>query len=211
MNPILSPILELLPEYGPWLLFALAVLETSFVTGLVVPSGLATSAATVLALEGRLELVPVVVAALCGGALGDTLGFWIGRRWGGRVLAEDSRWSRRLGQGQRTLDEIFGRHPAYSVTGARLISFVRTLMPMAAGMSGLRYRRFLPYELVGLLGWGAIYVLIGVFAQGSWQVATRVVGVGGTLLFLAVGLVTWALWRRRRSGTVSARPGPGSA
>ena len=92
MNSILAPILELLPAYGPWLLFVLAILETSFVTGLMVPSGLATSAATVLALQGRLELVPVIVAALCGGAIGDSLGFWIGRGWGKHVLAKDGRW-----------------------------------------------------------------------------------------------------------------------
>ena len=80
MEAIVTTLLDLLPEYGPWLLFVLAVLETCFVTGLVVPSGVATSVATVLALEGHLTLVPVLLAAGAGGAVGDSLGFWVARR-----------------------------------------------------------------------------------------------------------------------------------
>ena len=70
-----NQLLELLVAYGPALLFTLAVLETSFVTGLFVPSGVATSLATVLALQGRVELVPMIVAATVGGAVGDSIGF----------------------------------------------------------------------------------------------------------------------------------------
>ncbi len=200
MISILSAILDLLPVYGPWLLFVLAILETCFVTGLVVPSGIATSAATVLALEGRLELGPVVVAAVCGGAIGDSLGFWVGRALGGHALREDSRWSRAFGKHRGVIEDLFGRHPVYSVTVARLISVVRTVMPMAAGTSGLSYRRYLPYEFVGLVGWAAIYVAIGLLARESWEVVTQVVGVGGTVVFAIVGVSAWRVLRRRAEG-----------
>ena len=120
--------------HGPAYLFVLAVLETSFVTGLVVPSGVATSVATIIAIEGRLDVAPIVVAALVGGFTGDTIGFWIGRLWGNRVLTTESRWTRLFGVRRDEVEGLFGRHPVYSVTIARLISFVRTVMPMAAGM-----------------------------------------------------------------------------
>lgn len=210
MNALLTSVLELLPQYGPWLLFVMATLETCFVTGLVVPSGLATSAATVLALQGELQLPAVVVAAVCGGALGDTIGFWIGRAWGERVLAPDGRFAKRFARAHAIADELFERHPVYSVTVGRLISFVRTVMPMAAGMSDLPYRRYLPYEIAGLLGWAAIYVGIGVFARESWELATQVVGVGGTLAFGAVAVAGWIAWRRRGgSGPVPLPGGEG--
>ena len=197
---MLATILELLPVYGPWLLFVLAILETCFVTGLVVPSGLATSAATVLALESGLDLGSVVLAAVSGGAVGDSLGFMIGRAWGEHVLREGGRWARILGERRAVIDELFGRHPVYSVTGARLISFVRTIMPMAAGMSGLAYRRYLPYELAGVAGWALIYTSIGYFARESFELATQIVGVGGTAVFVVVGLIAWRLWRRGARG-----------
>ncbi len=63
MDPVTSRLAELLARYGPALLFLLAALETSFVTGLVVPAGVAVSVATVLAMEGTLELHQVAAAA----------------------------------------------------------------------------------------------------------------------------------------------------
>lgn len=199
----------LLAAYGPGLLFALAVLETCFVTGLVVPSGVATSVATILAMEGRLELVPVVMAAGAGGLIGDSVGFWVGRRWGAWLFREGSYWSRLVGGARRReADDFFRRHPIYSVTGARLVSFVRTLMPTAAGMSGMTYRRFLSYEVVGLAGWLVLYVSIGLAGRQGWKTATDVVGVGGAALFVAASAVALAVTRRRRAGVrAAARPG----
>lgn len=198
MDPIGAYLLELLPLYGPWLLFSLAVLETCFVTGLVVPSGMATSFATALALEGEVALAPMLVAAGAGGALGDTIGFWIGRTWGTRALEGDSRIARVARVRHARMSDFFGRHPIYSVTVGRLISFARTLMPMAAGMSELRYRSFLFYELIGLVGWVAMYVAIGWLAGESWEAVAQWVGVGGAVAFAVAGVVLWIVWRARR-------------
>lgn len=198
MDPVTGQLLQHLADYGPWLLFTLAVLETCFVTGLLVPSGLATSVATVLALEGSLALPSVVLAAVAGGALGDTLGYWIGRAAGERVLAGEGRYARLLQARHGEVSRFFGRHPVYSVTAARMVSFVRTVMPMAAGMSGLAYPRYLAYEVVGLLAWAGLYVGIGVLAQESWEAATRVVGMGGAAIFAAAGAFLWITFRRTR-------------
>ena len=198
MDPIGAYLLQLLPLYGPWLLFGLAVLETCFITGLVVPSGMATSFATALALEGGLGLTPIVVAAGAGGAFGDTLGFWIGRRWGTHLLEGESRIARMTRVRHARLSDFFGRHPVYSVSVGRLISFARTVMPMAAGMSQLSYRTFLAFELVGLMGWLALYVGIGWLAGESWEAAARWVGVGGAAAFAVAGVVLWIVWRARR-------------
>lgn len=202
---IVPVLLEQLAAHGPWLLFAMAVLETCFVTGLVVPSGLATSAATVLALEGGLPLPHVVVAAVAGGFVGDSVGYWIGRRSGERMLREGGRVRSVLGERLEEAERLFGRHPVYSVTVARLVSFVRTVMPMAAGMSGIGYRRYVSYEVVGLLGWAAIYVAIGFAGREGWQAATRMFGVGGAVVFVAVSLAALFVVRRRGRRAVRAR------
>ena len=210
MDPNLAQLIQLLATYGPWLLFVLAVLETSFVTGLVVPSGVATSAATVLALEGEVELAPFVMAAVSGGAVGDSVGFFIGRAWGQRLLDGDGYWAR-LARRHRDAMDLLGRHPFYSVTVARLVSFVRTLMPMAAGMSGITYRRYLPFEVMGVLGWGALYVAIGLAARESWVLATRLVGWGGTVVFVVMAVVFVHLVRRRRRASRNEAAPTGSA
>lgn len=198
MDPIGTYLLQLLPLYGPWLLFALAVLETCFVTGLVVPSGMATSFATALAIEGGVELGPMLAAAAAGGALGDTAGFWIGRKWGLRLMDGRGRLARVTRSRHARLADFFGRHPVYSVSVGRLISFARTLMPMAAGMSRLKYRTFLFYEAFGLVAWLTLYTGIGMVAGENWEVVARWVGAGGAALFALGGMVLWITWQARR-------------
>ena len=199
MDPLTGQLLEQLEAYGPWLLFALTFLETCFLWGLVVPAGVAISVGTVLALVGALELPNVLAAALAGGALGDSAGYWVGRTAGERILAGGGRWARAVHRHRQDMGRFFGRHPAYSVSVARLVSFVRTVMPMAAGMTGIPYPRFLRYELLGLAGCVTLYVAIGVLAGESWQLATQLVGVGGALAFAGAGAVMWAaFWKRHR-------------
>ncbi|MCG6954986.1 MAG: DedA family protein [Gemmatimonadetes bacterium] len=201
MDPVTARLVEALPVYGPWLLLALAFLETCFLTGLVVPAGLATSVATVLALEGSLSFASVVAAAWVGGALGDSMGFWIGRASGGRVLHGDGRLARMVRNRQRTLDRFFGRTPAHSVSLARVVAFVRTVMPIVAGMSELSYRRYLMFDFVGLTACVGLYVGIGTLSEGSWQVLTELLGLGGALTLIVLVVLLWQLgrrWGRRR-------------
>lgn len=197
---IVALLFDLLAVHGPWLLFVMAVLETCFVTGLVVPSGVATSVSTILALEAGTPLAPFIVAAACGGFVGDSLGYWIGRRSGEHLLREGSRWRRLLGSRWDAVQDLFGRHPFYSVTVARLISFVRTVMPMAAGMSGISYHRYLSFEVFGVLGWTAIYVTIGFGGREGWEAASQIFGVGGAVAFVAAaGVALWVVRRRARA------------
>ena len=197
MSALLLAVFDLLVQHGPWILFLLAVAETSFVTGLVVPSGVATSLATVLALQGRMSLAAVAAAAVLGGAVGDSVGFWVGRKGAASLGRGEGLGGRVLRRHRHTTGRFFGRRPLYSVTLARLVSFVRTLMPMAAGMSGLPYRRYLAWEIPGVVAWALMYMAIGLAARESWQRVTSLVGVGWTLFFVAVGILLWLRSRGR--------------
>jgi undecaprenyl-diphosphatase len=199
---------SLVEQHGLGMLFLLASLETSFVTGFFIPSGVAISAATILALQGHLSLPLVGATAVVGGFLGDTAGFWIGR-WGDRRISEGTGKFATLYRSRRAqADRIFGRHPFFSVTIARLISFVRTLMPMAAGMSTISYRRFLPYEIAGVTLCVSMYVAIGfIFAEG-WAAATHAFGFGGAAAFTVSAVILWRTMSKRRARH-AARPETG--
>lgn len=195
MGPLLAQILD---TWGPWALFGLAVLETSFVTGLVVPSGMAGAFAAALSRDDPATLAAIAVALVAGGWLGDALGYGVGR-WSGPRLREGKGWTgRALERHEATAGRFLGRRPLYSVTGARLVSFVRTLMPLSAGMSGMRASVYFTFELPGVLLWTALYLGIGIVAGESWQVVSSVVGAGWLALFLAAGAVLWLRGRARR-------------
>jgi len=104
---------------------------------------------------------------LAGGAaaaaiLGDSVGYWLGARFG-RPLFErpDSRWFRRE---YVTRTEVFyARHGKKTIILARFVPIVRTFAPVLAGVGRMNYRIFLSYNLIGGLIWGAGVPLLGYF------------------------------------------------
>jgi undecaprenyl-diphosphatase len=203
--PEAPTLLDLVVVHGPWVVFLLAILETSFVTGLLVPSGVATSIATGVALEDGSSVLPVAIAALAGGAIGDSLGFWVGRRGREHWLSASGRFARRVREARTRAAPYLSGRPFLSVTIARVVSFVRTVMPMAAGMSDLPYRRFLPYELLGVSVWCALYMAVGAGAGEGWAAAIRFFDSWAWVLGGVAAVVLWVVLRRRRAARARAR------
>lgn len=193
-----STLPALVLDAGPWVLLVLAWAETSFVTGLVVPAGFATAAGAMLAGLGYLPLVEVAGFAATGAALGDSTGFWIGRRSGDLLERGTGRTARVWRRHGPRLRRIFRRHPFVSVTLARLVAFVRTLMPLSAGGGRLSYPHFLVYDLPGVAAWTAGYVAVGLVAGESWRRVVGWVGAGWAAFFAAAVLVAWLGARIRR-------------
>lgn len=204
MGAFLADLPALVAVYGPAALFTMAVLETCFVTGLVVPSGMATAFATVLASAGELSFATVALAAGCGAFTGDLLGYTIGRV-GGERLRRGSGWvGRTLRRHDRTTGRFVGRHPIYSVTVARLVAFARTLMPLSSGIARLPLTRFVPFDLLGIALWLALYMAIGLLAGESWERAGSVIGGIWLVVFTVAGALLWI--RARKRGELARPP-----
>jgi undecaprenyl-diphosphatase len=204
VGTLLADLPALVTVYGPAALFGLAVLETCFVTGLVVPSGMATAFATVLASAGELTFGTVALAAGSGAFTGDLIGYTIGRL-GGERLRRGSGWvARTLRRHDRTTGRFVGRHPIYAVSVARLVAFARTLMPLSSGIARLPLGRFVPFDLLGIGLWLALYMGIGLLAGESWQRAGSVVGAIWLVVFTVAGVLLWI--RARKRGELARPP-----
>src|SRR5215212_11770139 len=81
------------------LLFMLPALEAPAFLGLVLPGELALLLGGVLAHQDRIPLVAALAVGVAGAVAGDTAGYWIGRRWGPRLLR--SPLGRRVGPARR--------------------------------------------------------------------------------------------------------------
>ena len=198
MNGLL-PSPELLLLVGPGLLAAMAWLETSLPIGLMVPAGVALALAAFLAHEGYLPLSGVILAAGIGGLAGDWTGYWLGRRRGTSILFRAPGFVGRLARQYDvpTARAIQGR-PFWTVTLARTVSFVRTLMPAAVGRSGMTFPRFAVYDAMGVVAWLTLYTSVGILAGASWQAASGLVGTGWALLLLVGGGVAVLMGRLRQ-------------
>lgn len=206
---------ELLLLVGPWLLALMAWLETSLPIGLLVPAGVALALGAFLAHEGYLSLPQVILAAGLGGMAGDWTGYWLGRIWKTSVFQWAPGMVGRLARRHEapTARVIRGR-PFWAVSMARTVSFVRTLMPAAVGRSGMPFGRFVVFDALGVVGWLALYVGVGILAGASWRVASKVLGTGWALLFILVATVAAVVGRARARRAPAPRSGepvsPGS-
>jgi len=184
---------------------ALALGECTLGLGFVVPgeSGLLVASATVT--DRQTFLVMCAVVAVCA-AVGDTIGYLLGRRYGPAL--RESRVVRRVGQNHwDRAGKLLCRNGGRAVFTARFLPVVRTLMPAAAGASGLTYRRFLPASLVGAFSWSALHIGIGAAAGASARYIEKMLGTASWIvmgLLVVVG-VSVVLVRRRRTARAAAR------
>jgi len=176
---------DLAKSLGQWayLLVALmAMAETAAFLGFIAPGEFAVIFGGVLAGEGTLSielLIGIVWAAV---VAGDTIGFLIGRRYG-RGFAERFGPKVRLTEDRlKKVEGYFDRHGGKTIFFGRWIGFVRPLMPFTAGTSGLSYRRFLPYDVLGAGTWAATFCLLGFIFWRSFTQVTSIAG-RGTLAF----------------------------
>ncbi|MFT0546216.1 bifunctional DedA family/phosphatase PAP2 family protein [Allopusillimonas ginsengisoli] len=184
-------------HWGYLVIFLGAALESAAFLGVIVPGESLVLVAGFLAAQGVFDLDVLIMVIAIGAAVGDSLGYEMGR-WLGRPAL--LRYGRRFGLGKERIaraDAFFTRHGGKAVFLGRFVGFARALVPFLAGSSRMSYRRFLPYNIFGALLWSAAVTLLGYFLGASWQLAAGWIGkasaiLGGILAF-AVGLV-W-LWR----------------
>ncbi len=182
--------------------FALPALECSAFVGFVFPGELALILGGVLAYEGRVSLVAVMAAGIAGAAVGDSVGYAVGKRYGqGMLDATVGRFVKvgHLDRAQTYLAERGGK----AVFFGRFTAALRVLIPGLAGVSGLEYRTFLSFNIASAVGWGTLSVMLGYLAGSSWRhvehLASRI-GFGALVVVVLVVL-----------GGVLARPSRRSA
>jgi undecaprenyl-diphosphatase len=183
------------------IVFAFPALEASTLLGIVVPGELALVFGGVLAHQGQVPLWAVLVAGAAGAVVGDSLGYALGRRFGGRLLV---RLPRRLARPDRVerAKALVRRLGGRGVFVGRFTAGLRTLVPGLAGAAGMPYRTFALYNVVGGLLWTTGSVLLGFGAGGAYRTAERVAGLAGLLVLgvIVVGATAAALVHRRRQG-----------
>lgn len=172
--------------------------ECTIGLGFIAPGegGLLIAATTVDSVQRFLLLWAVVT--VCAG-LGDSIGFAIGRRFGPRL--RETRLIQRYGaDGWDKATGILRKRGAWAVFFARFLPVVRTLMPAAAGTSGLPFRRFFPAVLAGAACWSAMHIAIGAALGEAAKRIEGLITTGGTYVVagLALTVIATIVIRKRR-------------
>jgi membrane protein DedA with SNARE-associated domain len=179
------------------LLFTLPALEAPAFLGLVLPGELALLLGGVLAHQDHIPLAAALAVGVAGALAGDSAGYWIGRRWGPRLLR--SPLGRRVGPARlHKVESLLLRGGGWGLVVGRGTAGARVVLPGLAGMLGLRYRTFVLWTGAAATVWAAAHVLLGYLAGASWRHVHQLTGrVGlGFALTVVVGLAVARLLRR---------------
>jgi membrane protein DedA with SNARE-associated domain/membrane-associated phospholipid phosphatase len=196
----LSRVAETILSLHGWVallvVFLLPALEASAFVGVVFPGEIAVILGGVLAFQHRVGLTAVLAVAVVGAIVGDTVGYLVGRRWGRRMLQGSLRRfvkDHHLDQAERFL----GRHGGKAVFFGRWTAALRALIPGLAGMSGVHYRTFAIWNVLGGGLWAATFVLVGYVAGEGWRKVEDTAKRASLVLLLIVLLVVGILWLGR--------------
>lgn len=95
--------------------------------------------------------------------LGDNTGYAFGSRVGRKLFErKDSRFFHK--ENLQKAEAFYEKYGAKTIVLARFVPFVRTFAPIIAGISKMKYREFLIYNLIGSALWVASFTYIGYYA-----------------------------------------------
>lgn len=191
----------IIQDYGVWtyaILFLIIFCETGLVVTPILPGDsllfAVGSFAAIGALDVRIVLITLTVAAI----LGDTVNYAVGHFMGPKVfLKKDSRIFRK-----EYLDKthrFYERYGGKTIIFARFVPIVRTFAPFVAGVGSMSYPRFIAFNIVGGVAWIAAFILAGYFFGAIPMVKKNFTMVIFAIIFLSIlpGVIEYLRHKRR--------------
>ncbi len=192
MSLPLASFLTFIEQHSQWALLLMFVLLTLESFGLPVPGETALIACSVLASQGSLSIVWVIVVGVLAAIVGDNLGYWAARK-GGRPLLERHRLTRPyaekyLPRGER----FFAKHGGKAVFLGRFVAVLRVTAAWVAGISHMHWWRFLAWNAAGGIVWATGVALVSYYLGDAAASAFGRYGLyaaGGVLLLTGLGFL----------------------
>jgi len=143
-------------------LFFIVFAESGLLIGFFFPGDSLLITAGLLASRGLLDIQTLIIVAIAGAIIGDTVGYWFGKKTGPRIFKkEDSLLFHK--KNIIKANEFYKKHGGKTIIIARFLPFIRTFAPIVAGIGGMEYKRFLFFNIFGGIFWVLATSLLGYF------------------------------------------------
>jgi membrane protein DedA with SNARE-associated domain len=172
--------------------------------GAPVPTGLATTLAGSLAGRGDLDWLAAATIAIVASAIGDVVGYGVGRWLGEGFLERRGKWFGFSPSRRERVRLLFERWGGMTVLLTRtLVSHLSSVVSLLAGLMRYRFAGFIVFASLGRVIWTAGYLGLGYGVSSDIEaVSTFLANLTGLLLALAALIA---------SGVVAARKTPRNA
>lgn len=181
---------ELFSQYGLWIygiLFLIIFCETGLVVTPFLPGDsllFATGALVAISASSGLDVNVMAIIVISAAVLGNIVNYTIGRFFGAQLFRNPNSKIFRQDYLNKARD-FYDRHGGVAIIMTRFIPIIRTFAPFVAGMSGMKYPKFIAYNIIGALLWVGIFLYAG-FHFGNIPSVRK----NFTLLILAILVVS---------------------
>lgn len=196
MSDLVSPLLQWLnahPELAGLVTFIISASESVAIIGTIVPGSITMTALGTLAGAGVIPLWSTLVWATIGAVVGDGISYWIGHAFKDRIKRI---WFFRTHPGLLESGETFvHKYGVMSVFIGRFVGPVRALVPLVAGMLGMKPLQFTVANIISAVGWAPAYMLPGILLGAASLELPPDIAVHVMLVLLLIALfIILCLW-----------------
>jgi membrane protein DedA with SNARE-associated domain len=167
--------------------------------GVPLPGETTLIAAALLASQHDLNIVFVIAAAAAGAIVGDSIGYFIGRKAGRGLFERLGRRSHHFSE-ERIVkaEKYFHKYGVWTVFFGRFVALLRIFAGPMAGMLRMHYPRFLAANAAGGIAWSTT---IGVVAYKIGDNADKIFGEVSVWALVVIGaalVVAYAVYKLRK-------------
>lgn len=201
---------HLIATYGYLAVFVVVVGESA---GIPLPGEtMLVSAAIYAGTTHNLNIWLIIGVAILAAILGDNCGYWVGRRFGARILL---RHGGKVGidEGRIKLGQyLFLRHGGLIVFFGRFVAVLRTFAALLAGVNRYNWENFLIFNGLGAICWASLFGLGGFIFGNAIHRIEGPVGIIALILAVFGIIATWLFFRHHeaqlQAKAEAAFPGP---
>lgn len=182
---------------GLWLILFVVFAETGLFAGFFLPGDSLLFVAGIYSTNLANEFIPtgnevfdlllIMVLISMAGILGNTTGYWFGKKVGPAMYS----WKENMFFKQRYLQqahEFYEKHGGGAIIVARFIPIVRTFAPIVAGIVQMDKKKFGFFNIVGCFAWVGSMLFAGHFLQ-KWILAQFGFDLKDHLEVIVLGIV----------------------
>lgn len=173
--------------------------ESGLFFGIFLPGDSLLFAAGLLAASNFFQFGPLIIIVALAAIFGDSVGYWFGSEVGTAIFKrKDSRFFKQ--EYLRRTQRFYAKYGGRAIVLARFVPIVRTLAPILAGVSSMKYRVFLGYNILGAIFWSASMLSLGFFLGSIIPNSERyVLPISLVIIFLSFLPVLLNLVRNKRA------------
>lgn len=176
---------------GILLVAAIVFAESGLLVGFFLPGDSLLFGAGLAASQGKFSLFWLIIAVVTAAIIGDNVGYSIGRRAGPRIFKKKDGILFRQEYLQKS-EEFYEKHGGKTIILARFTPIVRTFAPVVAGAGKMSREKFMFYNVIGGILWGAGLCILGYAIGGriphlDKYIEVVIIGVMVVSLALAFG------------------------